>query len=416
MKTKFKLTRGGIQYFDAGGTVLPQTTVQSGNITGGLNQGNPFGTTNNPGPFGNTIANGITNTVSNGLQGAGTAAQGIASAFTAQNPYQAQLAPTQLTDYTGAISTGANNAAAGYGQFNQNLGNENNLAGLLTAEGQGYGPNPALAQLQQTTGQNIASQAALQASQRGASSNPGLLARQIAQQGGALNQQAVGQAATQTAQQDLSAQQAAAGLQGTIGSQITGEQNANTGLFTGASGAQNTQNTGQIQNYNNAQQINSQAAQSNANAVNKNLGGLLSGAGSALSLFAEGGEVSNPKLVQVPMSDRLNNAFYPQHIKAMAEIYHPKKMACGGEVKSLESGGAVPGKAKVKGDSYKNDVVSAKVSPGEIVLPRSVTQSDDPVGNAAEFVAGILQNHGSENDEDDFQGSLKKAISQRGKK
>ena len=37
--------------------------------------------------------------------------------------------------------------------------------------------------------------------------------------------------------------------------------------------------------------------------------------------------------------------------------------------------GKVPGKAKVKGDSLKNDVVKVLLSPGEIVIPRSKAQS-----------------------------------------
>jgi len=46
-------------------------------------------------------------------------------------------------------------------------------------------------------------------------------------------------------------------------------------------------------------------------------------------------------------------------------------------------GGKVPGKAKVPGDSPKNDTVNAKLSPGEIVVPRSIAH--DPKA-AAKFV------------------------------
>lgn len=67
--------------------------------------------------------------------------------------------------------------------------------------------------------------------------------------------------------------------------------------------------------------------------------------------------------------------------------------AGGGSVGSkLKQGGHVPGKPKVGGakNSYKNDNVKALLSPGEIVLPRSVTQSKDPVGEAAKFVQAVL--------------------------
>lgn len=46
-------------------------------------------------------------------------------------------------------------------------------------------------------------------------------------------------------------------------------------------------------------------------------------------------------------------------------------------------GGKVPGKAKVKGDSPKNDTINAKLSPGEIVIPRSIAH--DPK-QAAKFI------------------------------
>jgi hypothetical protein len=40
----------------------------------------------------------------------------------------------------------------------------------------------------------------------------------------------------------------------------------------------------------------------------------------------------------------------------------------------MNEGGIVPGKAKVKGDSEKNDTVHALLSPGEMVIPRSVVK------------------------------------------
>lgn len=56
----------------------------------------------------------------------------------------------------------------------------------------------------------------------------------------------------------------------------------------------------------------------------------------------------------------------------------------------LKKGGSVPGKAKYKGDTTKNDTVSAKLSPGEVVIPKSVMESPDPVSNAAKFVAAVM--------------------------
>jgi hypothetical protein len=56
----------------------------------------------------------------------------------------------------------------------------------------------------------------------------------------------------------------------------------------------------------------------------------------------------------------------------------------------LKSGGSVPGKAKVKGDDIRNDTVHAMLSPGEIVIPRSIVNSKDAPKKAAQFVQAIL--------------------------
>ncbi len=51
----------------------------------------------------------------------------------------------------------------------------------------------------------------------------------------------------------------------------------------------------------------------------------------------------------------------------------------GGEAQyDFRSGGHVPGKEVVPGDSPKNDTVNAKLSPGEIVVKKTVAQSGDP--------------------------------------
>lgn len=61
---------------------------------------------------------------------------------------------------------------------------------------------------------------------------------------------------------------------------------------------------------------------------------------------------------------------------------------------SMETGGTVPGQAKVKGDSLKNDKVPAMLSPKEIVLPRSITMSPDAPEKAKAFVAAIMARNG----------------------
>lgn len=55
----------------------------------------------------------------------------------------------------------------------------------------------------------------------------------------------------------------------------------------------------------------------------------------------------------------------------------------------MAHGGEVPGEAPVEGDHPANDIQPAKLSPGEVVLPRSVTQSENPSREAAKFMKEV---------------------------
>lgn len=50
-------------------------------------------------------------------------------------------------------------------------------------------------------------------------------------------------------------------------------------------------------------------------------------------------------------------------------------------------GAKVPGAPKVPGDSPRNDTVIAKVSPGEVILPRSVSTAPNAPDKAKRFMA-----------------------------
>lgn len=161
----------------------------------------------------------------------------------------------------GGLNTQLGNAGGIQAQMGGIQGLQNVLAAQQGTAGQlqgianGTGPNPAQAALNQATGQNIANQAALMAGQRGAGSNVGLMARQAAQQGAGIQQQAVGQGATMQAQQEmnalgqLTAQQQAMGAtnQGIagIGAGLTGAQQAGiNNLYGQGQGAVNALQTG----------------------------------------------------------------------------------------------------------------------------------------------------------------------------
>lgn len=465
-----------------------------------------------------------------------------AQAMAGQN--QASIAQQQ--GFVNALNqfNGAGNQASVFSQ-------QQMLANQLQQQAQGGGPNPALAQLSQTTSANAQNQAAMMASQRGASANPALMAAHIANQQAQLQQQAGGQAATLRAQQQLAAQQALAGQQaqmaGTAGNQIGQQQQAlgqlqnstlqNSGQVYGTLAAQNNANVGMQSNQNDA---NSKIATGNQSAQQGIAGGVISAAGSLFgSGKAHGGMIERPQRLYVggealPNSQNIPNptqnislgqfgatpnqaqsdlgktlgsqnplyagiaslgkqkqqvspqgmsgtgkpgegggsglGFFDKikgllngggapsegdfgagiggsagtgidasmggpggataalgsgagdagaalgggaaegaaaigeggaEVGALAAAPVAVLAARGGQIKNvgpkLKTGGKVPGKAKVSGDSLKNDTVSAKLSPGEIVIPRTVLNSRDPVRGAADFVAAILSRQGRSN-------------------
>lgn len=59
-----------------------------------------------------------------------------------------------------------------------------------------------------------------------------------------------------------------------------------------------------------------------------------------------------------------------------------------GSPNTAATGGNVPGKAKVPGDSLANDTVNAKLSPGEIVVPRTIAHDPERV---KQFVAHLIR-------------------------
>lgn len=61
-----------------------------------------------------------------------------------------------------------------------------------------------------------------------------------------------------------------------------------------------------------------------------------------------------------------------------------------GEKEPVNAGRMIPGKAKVAGDSLKNDTVPATLEEGGIVIPRSVMQSENPAEKARQFVAAVI--------------------------
>lgn len=295
---------------------------------------------------------------------------------------------------------GQNGIANQSGVFNQ----QQNLANTFQQQMQGVGPNPALAQLANTTGQNVAQQSALMAGQRGAGANAGLMARQIAQQGANIQQQGAGQAAAMAAQQQLAAagqlQQQQALMANLSGQQVGQLQNANQQLSTATQNQQNSMlnaNAGQasnqtavnLQNAANQQQVNL----NNSAVVNKAIGGIGNAAGAGLaSMFTP----STPTVEAGPATTLPAQRDGWQNAAHGGVISHPSGCSsrAGQYLHEMKNGGKVAGNASVPGDNSANDTVPTMLSPGEIVIPRSIAMHPDAPAKAAAFVAALMRKQG----------------------
>lgn len=236
---------------------------------------------------------------------------------------------------------------------------------------------------------------------------------------------------------------------------MLGATNQAQGAFGNFMGQQQGYNTNLLGNVTNAQGMLSQAAGAQASnqaelskqqsAGNK---ALLGGIGSGLGLWKQGGQIpgyaaggnvmvnpfqnvfSAPAPVQEeagnPYADLANalmkkqepqsaaanidaslgNPVIPASAPPMDPFASPQIMtaAHGGQIPSrsiaashfsnFQSGGHVHGQATVPGDSPKNDTVPALLSPGEMVIPRSVMNTKNPGDAAKKFVDAYLAKKG----------------------
>lgn len=355
--------------------------------------------------------------------------------FNAVGPQNSDIVSGKdVRQFQGQTQTGLDQQKALYEQLGAQGGLKNQsdvfaqqqaLAQQLQQQAAGGGPNPALAQLQAATGQNTANQAALMAGQRGVGQNAGLIARQAAQQGAANQQNMNGQAATLQAQQQLAAQQALAqqqaSLQNVAGQQVSNQMNqgnaytqnalgATTGFLNAATGLQS-----------NANNANASIAGGNQKAQAGLLSGALGGIGSAFGLahggevpgYAIGGDVTGGAGGSA-LASFLNSQTgsiqdfgdaSPMKMGGNKSPAAAKAMIAGGPMDNMgmaasapmmvaSRGGHVPGKAATSGDSSKNDTVPTMLSPGEIVIPRSIVNGPNASAKAAKFVNAILAKNG----------------------
>lgn len=97
----------------------------------------------------------------------------------------------------------------------------------------------------------------------------------------------------------------------------------------------------------------------------------------APSLLARGGKVGQPVKAMVSPGE-----IYLSPDKAQA--------AKAGKIDPIDSGEKIPGKAKVKGNSIKNDIVPKTLESGGLVIPKSVMESKNPHEEAYQFINAHL--------------------------
>lgn len=260
----------------------------------------------------------------------------------------------------------------------------------------GKGPGAQLAQNMVNKGER---EGALRTASQIASTkgvNPGMAAKMAGDQMAAANQNAVQQGANFGLQDQMHAQDAL----GNVINQGTAGQNQNLqALISG--------NTGQ------AQAAATLAASQNAARAGM-FGGILNAAGGLAGnkglmdrLFGSGGagaagaaqgfgpdatttgsgvavDSALPTATDIATSTSLNGNSLTDNSQNRPPPGVPRMHGFG---KMYSHGGKVEGTAQVRGDSPKNDTVDAKLSPGEIVIPR--TASEDP-DKAHKFVSAIM--------------------------
>lgn len=229
--------------------------------------------------------------------------------------------------------------------FNADRARQEALYSQFLAMSQGQGPSLAQGQLQQATDQNIRQAMALGQAQQGQGLGYASALRNIADQGAAARQQMAGQSALIRNQEQMQA----LGAMGGLGGQMMGGALQQQGM-----GAQTALGYDQMR---------AQIEAQNQAAKRQFAGSILNAGGGLLSM-------------------------------AMGK---PPGMAYGGMVPGYACGGEAPGKMARGGpvDSEKNDTVPAMLSPGEIVIPRSVTLAPDAPERAAAFVAAIMEHRKS---------------------
>lgn len=329
----------------------------------------------------------LTNSISN-VQNSQSQQNALLAALQNQNGIRNQNSVYNqqqvLLGQLGAVNGIGNQQSALQAQ-QQLAAQQQGLAGQYQNLANGVGPNPAQAQLAQNTAANVAQTGALMAGQRGASQNVGLIARQAAQQGAQAQQQAVGQAATLQAQQQL------AGLSGLANQQAAiGGTNQNiAGIAQNQVGQQQSQqtNAANLATQQAGQQLSaSQAAANTALGNQSNIYGLQSNINTTNAGIAAGNQKAQAGLIGGVLGS----------VGAGSANVGGQGQAYGGEIRKYADGGpvAVPGPQvqtpnayvappQTGAQSYIGRYMNGQIAPGGGGLNQDQGKSGQQMGESA---------------------------------
>lgn len=243
------------------------------------------------------------------------------------------------------------------------------LGQQLAQSALGRGPSIAEALLKANNERTLAQQ--LSAARANRAVNPALAARQLSNAATQQNMHTAQQAAIARLQEQRQQQQAFSDY---LNNNLRNQQ----AFLSGGLSAANVQNAAATARHD--------ANDKNRAAIGKGLGDSFGAALSGWGGDFGGGSSESPLIDSETLlrdtSDQINNIMPTRRSDGTMVAFYK-----GGKVPDLNKGGKVPGKAKVKGDSPKNDTVNAKLSPGEVVVPRSVVKKGPEA--AARFMAAV---------------------------
>lgn len=251
-----------------------------------------------------------------------------------------------------------------YGQMDEDRARQAALYSQLQAMAAGNGPSLAQGQLQQATDQNISQAMALGAAQQGQGLGYSSALRGIADQSAQARQQAAAQSAMIRNAEQMQGMQG----MGALGGQMFGQDLARQGLGAQTAYGYDAMNV-------NAGKRSGGILPGLLQAGGAVLGGFLGGPKGAAAGGAAGGALGGGLTGGGAGTTIQNGSAVGGGGFRGPGLNDPAGGDwTSGNVAHASSGGRVPGYAS-GGDSSRNDTVKAMLSPGEIVIPRSITMA-----------------------------------------